>query len=171
MGYMPFKWTETVGDDERDFQIYLKSTETPKITQDTLAGLIRPSILSLKAQDPRKYLQDADSITNSGTAINEGTAKTPCIITITASGTTSTSLTITNSTTGESIVVQVALTTGQVLVIDTRLHSVKLNGTERRDYISTDSDWMLLSPGNNVITVTNGSNCSVITSWRSAWPL
>jgi len=171
MGYMPFKWTELVGSTSRNFQIYLKSVETPKVTQDVLAGLIRPSILQLKAQDPRKYLQIASNLANAGTANNAGTCKTPCIITITASGTTATNLTITNSTTGESIVVTTALTVGQVLVIDTRLHSVKLDGVERRDYIDPTSDWLMINPGNNTIALSNNSNCGIVTSWRSAWPL
>lgn len=171
MGYMPFKWTELVGTTSRDFQIYLKSVETPKITQDAFAGLIRPSILQLKAQDPRKYLQIESSLTGGGIVTNDGTCDTPCIITITASGATSTSLTITNSTTGEVMVITTALSAGQVLEIDTRLHSVKLDGVERRDYLSPTSDWLMIDPGANTIALTNNTNCIIVTSWRSAWPL
>lgn len=170
-GYMPMKWTETVGSTSRDFMTFLKSTETPKVNMDPMAGTVRTSQLNLKAQDPRKYLQASVTVTNSGTATNAGTFTAPVEITITTTGTTSTSLTITNTTRTEAIVVSTALTLGQSLVIDTRLHSVKLNGVEHREYLSAASKWMLLSPGNNVITVANGTNCSVATKFYSAWPL
>lgn len=171
-GYHPLKWTEVVGSTSRDFMIYLKSMESPKIQTDSLAGLIRGATLHLKARDPRKYLQTQSSLTGAGTATNAGTYPTPVEITITASGATSTSLTITNSTTSESIVVGTALSAGQVLVIDTYLHSVKLNGTERRDYITAASKWMKLNPGANTITVANTSNItSIVEKWYSAWPI
>lgn len=170
-GFHPLKWTEFVGSTSRAFQVYLKSIEIPKVAIDKMAGLIRPSILQLKAQDPRKYLQTSTSLANSGTANNVGTAETPVVITITATGATSTSLTIANSTRSESMVISTALANNDVLVIDTRLHSVKLNGAERRDYLSSASKWMLLSPGNNTIAVSNGTNCSVATVFFPAWPL
>ena len=154
-----------------ELMIYLKSMETPKVPMDSLAGLIRPSILKLKAQDPRKYLQTQSSLTNAGTANNAGTYPTPVEITISATGATSTSLTITNSTRNESIYVTTALSNGDSLVIDTRLHSVKLNGTERRDYLGNNSKWMLLDPGNNTISLSNNSNCTITTKWYSAWSL
>jgi hypothetical protein len=170
-GYHPFKWTETVGSTSREFMIYLKSMETPKVYTDSLAGLIRGAKLTLKARDPRKYLQAQSSLTSSGTATNAGTYPTPIEITITASGPTSTSLTITNSTTGKSIVVSTALAGGEALVIDTYLHSVKLAGVERRDYISAASQWIQLNPGANVFSITNSANTTIVTRWYSAWPL
>jgi hypothetical protein len=170
-GYHPLKWTEVVGSTSRDFMIYLKSMESPKIQTDSLAGLIRGATLHLKARDPRKYLQTQTTLTGAGTATNVGTYPTPVEITITASGATSTSLQITNSTTSESIYVTTALSAAQVLVIDTQLHSVKLNGTERRDYVSSATSWMKLNPGANVIALTNNSNCSVVTKFYSAWPI
>lgn len=170
-GYHPFKWTETVDTTVRNFQIFLKSTETPKVAMDNMAGLIRPSILNLKAQDPRKYLQEQITLTGAGTATNAGTTPTPVELTITASGTTSVSLTITNSTRTESMVISTALTVGQVLVIDTRLHSVKLDGVERRDYLSSTSKWIYLNPGANTIALANNTNCTVLTKFYSAWPL
>jgi hypothetical protein len=170
-GFHPLKWTETVGATSRNFMVYLKSMETPKVAMDSMAGLIRKSELMLKAQDPRKYLQTQSSLTGAGTAANAGTYPTPVEITITASGATSTSLQITNSTRTESFYITTALSAGQVLVIDSRLHSVKLDGVERRDYLGSSSKWMQLSPGNNTIAVTNGSNLTFSVKWYSAWPL
>lgn len=170
-GYHPLKWTETVGPTSRDFQIYLKSMETPRVRMDSFAGLIRESELKLKAQDPRKYLQSTSSITGDGTATNAGTYPTPVEITIEASGASSTSLRIQNSTRSESIYVTTALSNGETLVIDTRTHSCKLDGSERRDYLGSDTEWMLLDSGDNTISVTNDSNVSVTTEWRSAWEL
>lgn len=170
-GYHPLKWTEIVGSTERDFMIYLKSMEIPKVQSDSLAGLIRESQLMLKAQDPRKYLQAESTLTNSGTATNAGTFPTPVEITITATGASSTNLRIRNSTREESIYVTTALSSGQSLVVDTRTHSCKLNGTERRDYLGANTEWMQLDSGANTIAVTNGTNVTVTTAWHSAFEL
>jgi hypothetical protein len=170
-GFHPLKWTEVVGGTSRNFMIYLKSMETPKVAMDSMAGLIRKSLLTLKAQDPRKYLQAQSTLTGAGTAVNAGTYPTPVEITITATGATSTSLAITNSTRTETIYITTALSAGQVLVIDTRLHSVKLDGVERRDYLGNTSKWMQLDPGANVIALANNANCSIVLKWYSAWSL
>jgi hypothetical protein len=170
-GYHPLKWTETVGETSRSFMVYLKSMETPRVALDQLAGLVRGSDLTLKAQDPRKYLQAASSLSGAGTATNAGTYPTPVTITITATGTTSTSLQITNSTRSESVYVTTALSGGQALTIDTRKHSCLLGSTERRDYLGNNTKWMQLDPGANTIAVTNGTNATISTSWYSAWPL
>jgi len=170
-GYHPLDWTETVGATSRAFRIYIKSLETPKTGMDSLSGTIRKSILKLKAKDPRKYLQTATTLSGAGTASNAGTYTTPIVITITATGTTSTSLKISNSTTSKDINVTTALTSGEVLVIDTGLHSAKLDGTEKRSMIGSNSTWWFLNPGNNTLAITNGTNATVEFSWRSAWPL
>jgi len=170
-GYHPLKWTETVGSTSRDFMVYLKSLETPKVSQESLAGTIRVSELKMKARDPRRYLQTASTLTGAGTANNAGTYPTPLTITITASGATSTSLQITNSTRSETIYVTTALSSGQVLTLNTRTHSCQLGSTERRDYLGGNTEWMQLDPGNNTLAITNGTNATVGFSWYSAWPL
>ncbi len=170
-GFLPLKWTEDVDGVSRNFQIYLKSMETPQVVQDSIAGLIRRAQLKLKARDPRKYLQSLVTLSGAGVANNVGTYPTPVVITITASGTTSGSLQITNTTTGKSIYVTTPLTTGQVLVIDTFYHSVKLGGVDKRSYVGNNSDWFTLSPGNNTLSIVNGTNAAVGFSFRYAWPL
>ena len=171
MGYHPLDWTETVGSDSRAFRIYAKAEEIPQVSMNNLSGLIRRAVIKLKVMDPRKYLQAESTLTGAGTAANVGTFTTPLTITITASGTTSTSLQITNSTTGKSIYITTALTAGQVLVLDTFAHTAKLNGTDKRSMVGSNSDWWVLNPGNNTLAVSNGSNCTVSFAWRSAWPL
>lgn len=172
-GYHPLDWTETVGANSRDFRIYCKSQEVPKVPMDSLVGLYRESVIKLKVNDPRKYTQAQSTVaTDGGTANNLGTYETPVVITITATGTTSVHLKI--GATGEAggdIYVPVALTSGQVLVIDTRHHSVKLDGVENREYVRDGSTWWNLSPGNNTIIFENESNCTISVAWRSAWPL
>jgi hypothetical protein len=172
-GYHPLKWTETVGSTSRAFQIYLKSQETPIIEQDSLAGLVREGKLKLKAMDPRKYLQSQTTLTGAGDATNAGTYPTPVEITITASGTTSTSLQLINATRvpADAIYVTTALANNDVLVIDTFLHSVKLNGTEKRGMLGNNTEWWTLFPGQNTITYNNGTNMSMVTKFYSAWPL
>lgn len=171
LGYHPLDWTETVGATSRDFRIYVKSVETPQVPTDSYSGLIRKSQVRLKAKDPRKYLQTQSSLTGAGTATNVGTYPTPVEITITASGATSTSLQITNSTTSKSIFVTTAMANNDVLVINTLDHTVKLNGTEKRGMLSGNTDWWTLNAGNNTIAISNGTNATIVTRWRSAWPL
>lgn len=170
-GYHPLDWTESVGGSSFDFRIYAKAQEIPKVQMDSFSGLIRESAISLKVADPRKYTQAESTLSGAGTANNQGTFTTPVTITITASGATSTSLQITNATTGESMYVTTALANNDVLVIDTGIHSVKLNGTEKRSMVGSNSVWWFLRPGNNTITLANNSNCTVSLAWRSAWPL
>lgn len=171
-GYHPLDWTEVVGANSRDFRIYAKSMEIPAIEQDSLAGLIRKAKLKLKVNDPRKYTQAQSTVTtDGGIANNVGTYETPVEITITATGATSIHLQISNGTNGKSIYVPIALANTDVLVIDTRHHSVKLNGVEDRRYVADGSSWWNLEPGNNTIVFENNSNCSISVAWRSAWPL
>jgi len=170
-GYLPFDWTENVGGTSRDFRIWLKSMETPKADTDSTAGLIREVLLRLKARDPRKYLQATQTRTGAGAAVNSGTYTTPITITVTATGTTLTTLTITNSTTNKSIYVTTALTTGQVLVIDTFFHTAKLNGTDTRSMLGSNTEWWTLNPGSNTLAITNDTNATIGFEWRSAWPL
>lgn len=171
LGYHPLDWTETVGSTSRAFRIYAKSQEIPKVAMDTFSGSVRESSIQLKVADPRKYLQTATTLTGAGTANNAGTYTTPVTITVTASGATSTSLTITNSTTSKSIYVTTAMANNDVLVIDTGLHSVKLNGVEKRSMLGSGTEWWFLSPGNNTLAISNSTNTSTVFSWRSAWPL
>lgn len=170
-GYHPLDWTEVVGATSRAFRVYAKAEEVPQVAGDSLSGRIRKAKVRLKIQDPRKYLQTASTLSGAGTAANAGTFDTPVTITITASGTTSTSLQITNSTTSKSIYVTTALTVGQVLVINTSNHSCKLDGTEKRSMLSSSTDWWNLNPGNNTLAISNGTNATISFEWRSAWPL
>lgn len=171
LGYHPLDWTEVVDSTSYNFRIYAKAQEIPKVEMDAYSGLIRKSSVSLKVADPRKYTQSETTLSGAGTAANAGTFTTPVVITITASGATSTSLQITNATTSKSIYVTTALANNDVLVIDTGIHSVKLNGVEKRSMLGSSTTWWLLNPGNNTISLANNSNCTVSTAFRSAWPL
>jgi hypothetical protein len=171
LGYHPMDWTEVVGATSYDFRIFTKAEEIPLASGDPFSGLIRKSVIKLKIADPRKYKQTATTLTGAGVANNAGTVPTPIIITITASGATSTSLQITNSKTSESIYITTALSAGQILILDTGTHSVKLDGIEKRSMIGSNSTWWRLDPGDNTIAITNGANTTVEFSWNSAWTI
>lgn len=172
LGYHPLDWTETVDATSRNFRMYVKTQEIPQVPVDSMSALIRASSIKFKVADPRKYLQATTSLSGAGTATNAGTYTTPVQITVTASGATSTSLTLTNSTTGKSIYVTTALSNNDSLVIDTGLHSVKLNGTEKRSMLGNSSmEWWFLNPGANTLAISNGTNATVSFVWRSAWPI
>lgn len=170
-GYHPFNWTEDVDGVDKDFMIYLKSQEIPKVFSDDLVGLIRPAELKLKAEDPRKYEQLQATRSGAGVATNNGTVPTPAIITITATGTSLTTLQITNSTTGESIYITTALTVGQVLIINTRNHTARIAGVDSRSYIGNATVWFNLDPGANTLAVTNGTNVVVSFAWYHSYSL
>lgn len=170
-GYHPLDWTETVGATARNFRVYAKSLEIPQIAADLLSGTIRKSVVKLKAKDPRKYSQELRSLVGAGTANNQGTTTSPVTITIVASGATSTSLEIKDTTTGKSVFITTALSAGQTLVIDTDTHSAKVDGVETRSVIGSNTTWWFLNPGNNTITINNGTNATVTIEWRDAWPL
>src|SRR3990167_8251092 len=152
-GDLPFSLTENVGESTRKYRTWLKPVEIPKIAIDSLSGQILTTKASLKLRDPRKYTTSLGTLVGSGTATNTGDTPTNVIITIVASGKTSTSLEITNSTTGKTIYVTTALTSGQTLTIDTRLHSAKLGSTESRSYLGSNTTWWSLVPGVNTIPV------------------
>lgn len=171
LGYHPLDWTETIDSTSYNFRIYAKAQETPKVNMDTFSGLIRKSSIALKVADPRKYTQAESTLSGAGTAANAGTFTAPVVITVTASGATSTSLQITNSTTSKSVYVTTALANNDVLVIDTGIHSVKLNGVEKRSMLGSNTTWWMLNPGNNTLAISNGTNATVSFAWRSAWPL
>lgn len=171
LGYHPLTWTEIVGPTTRNFRIFTKTEEVPKVPVDAMSGLIRDSDVKFKLADPRKYLQEQSTLTGNGTATNSGNYTTPVVITITASGATSINLTLANSTTGEFIHVTTALSSGDVLVIDTGLHSVKKNGVETRGMLSGNTQWWFLNPGANVLAATDAENTTIVYSWYSAWAL
>jgi hypothetical protein len=171
-GYHPLDWTETVGATSRDFRIYAKSQETPKVEQDPFAGLFRQSTIKLKVNDPRKYSQATSSVNTDGaSATNAGTYPTPVTITIDATGATSINLSIANATTGKTLYVQEALSNGEQLVINTRHHSAKLDGTEDRSKINPGSTWWELNAGGNTMSFGNATNATITVEWRNAWPL
>lgn len=170
-GYHPFKWSEDVDGVDKDFMIFLKSQEIPKVMSDDLSGIIRPAQLTLKAEDPRKYEQLQATLVGAGTVTNNGTVPTPAIITITASGTSNTALEITNSTTGESIFITTALTVGQVLIINTRNHTARIAGVDKRSYIGNTTEWFDFKPGANTLAISNGENVSISFAWYHAYSL
>lgn len=172
-GYHPFDWTETVGSNSRNFRIWIKSQETPAVEQDSLSGLVRTARLKLKARDPRKYLQGQSSLVGAGGAVNAGTYNAPVEITIAATGATSVNLQLINASysPAKAIYVTTALANNDSLVIDTLLHSVKLNGTERRGLLGSGTEWWTLIPGQNTITFNNGALMTQTLRWYSSWPL
>jgi len=170
-GYLPFTWTETQDATEIDFRMWLKPVETPRIQIDSLSGLIIPTKVTLKARDPRKYSQTQSTRAGAGAAVNNGDYPTNVVITLTATGTTPTTLSINNTTTGKSIYITTALANGEVLTIDTRLHSAKLGSTETRSYIGSSSTWWTLQPGSNTITLTDATNVTASFAWYDAWTI
>jgi len=78
-----------------------------------------------------------------------------------------------NLTSGKSVTCNITLTSLDTLVIDMLNRTITLNGTSnRRNTMTSDSQWWDLAPGNNTIayhanTVSVGSTMAI--AFQSAW--
>jgi len=178
-GFMPLMWDEEIDSPNppRAVQIFAKPLEVLPVLLDSTSGRIRGGVLRLSVEDPRKYSQDLSTMVDSGTATNGGNFRTPMKITIEKIANSPPDVpppspTISNTTTGDSITLATSLAEGDVLVIDTRRQTVELNGVEKRSSISTSSDWIHLSPGDNaLVNSLYDGNYTVTFEWYQCWSL
>jgi len=171
---------------------WLKTNESPtKASYVRLSG--RPEIntvnergktefsIGLRAPDPLKYEWFAgDEFGYRSTTISEGSQATitntgnayaPVILSV--AGPLTGPATIANETTNESITIIEAVASGEILEIDTLEHEVALDGDAvgKRNLIDVLAEWILLAPGDNVITFDDdgGGTPTLTVYYRSAW--
>lgn len=168
---------------------FVRLSGRPEINTVNARGRTEFSI-GLRAPDPLKYEWYAGdelgyrstvipcsntSTPGSGEATinNTGNAYAPVVFSI--EGPIVGPATITNETTNESITIIEAVGSGAILEIDTLEHEVSLDGDAvgKRNLIDVLAEWILLAPGNNVISfVDDGdatSDATLTVYYRSAW--
>lgn len=159
---------------------YVRLSGRPEINTVNPRGRTEFSI-GLRAPDPLKYEWYAGnelgyrstviSEGSSATINNTGNAYAPVVFSIT--GPLTGPATIANETTNESITIIESVASGAVLEIDTLEHEVSLDGDAvgKRNLIDVLAEWILLAPGNNVITFNDdgGASPTLTVYYRSAW--
>lgn len=198
-GYVPVRFTDEDGTLK---QCYAKIAEPPSfgLTND-LNPRRRTFSFTMVAKDPILYGQtlksaslDETTIATSFTIVqgvtfgvpfsivqtgasptvceNEGTYGSPPVITI--NGTTD-SPKIVNQTTSQFLHLDgLALAAGEYVVIDVNAKSITLsNGGDASAYLSSDSEWWVLAPGENEIYLiddtTAALDATATVQWRDCW--
>jgi phage-related protein len=125
----------------------------------------------LVAEDPRKYVNNADQTMVAGTNYtpsNPGNVNTYAIFTINGAFT---SVTFTNSTQSKSVTLVTTRVAGDVTVVDMRQRSVTINGIENSNVVTVGNWWDIPKGGGQTVkyTVTGGPPTSVIMSTKQGW--
>ena len=149
---------------------YALAMGTLDVPTSSATGKSIPFTIDFFLKDPRRYAQTASTVTGTGTAANKGDYRTYPIITITATGAGSASYSVANTTAGITMALTLSgLVNNDVVVVDMDKQTVTKNGVSASSLISGTPGWFYIAPGNNTITVTNGTNVTTSTSLRSAW--
>ena len=113
--------------------------------------------LTVRADDPRKYDATLDTLTTSGSAVNDGDIATYPTFTLTSAG----AVTLSNGS--QSVVALSSLPSGTV--IDFYRMTVTNGATDYFGNMSVYSEFFGLAPGANAVTSTVAGTWA----WRSAW--
>lgn len=169
----------------------------PNITTEASSGLTKFQV-TLRAPDPRKYYTTGSTLTipnSSGTLPASGiepyltppiTIPAPTI----AGGTTvpnigdyntypvftitgpANVITLYNTTSNTYIRIVYSFAAGNTLVIDTKARTILQNGTiNRRAYMTNESTWFNIDPGNTtkIVFVDNSGSATCSVSYNAAW--
>lgn len=149
---------------------YALAVGTLDAATSSATGKSIPFTIDFFLKDPRRYAQTASTVTGTGTASNKGDYRTYPTITITATGAGSATYSVANTTLGQTMTLNLSsLVNTDVVVLDMDKQTIKKNGTDAASLIVGTPAWFYLQPGNNTVTVTNGTNMTTVTSFRSAW--
>lgn len=177
LGNALLKWQSSTGP---AVQIGTRRQQPLRITD----RLPKRFMLALVAAEPRIVAQVLDvasralivntDTTTALTVTNDGNAPSSPAITVRATGTVTAPLRFVNRATGKTLeLAALNLTTNDVLVIDFNARTITLNGTNRYDALSfVASEWWLLEPGDNPISVTvqaGAANGTYEVAWRDSW--
>jgi hypothetical protein len=130
--------------------------------------------LQLLCRDPRRYLQTASTLTGAGTANNtKADYRSWPTLSIAMSGAGSATYTITRASTlaaTEPLVLDLSgRSGGQTVTVDMETGYIKVGGV-LVDLFVSGTFWQV-EPGNNTISITNATNATTTTTWRSAFCL
>jgi len=151
---------------------YVRARVAPEPMVTSWTGWSAMFSLDLLVKDPRRYIQAALSVTGTGTAANTlATTVSWPLVTITASGAGSATYSVANTTLSKTLTLNLSgLVNTNVVVVDMAKAKITKNGVETPSLYVSGNYWPI-QPGNNTITVTNGTNMTTVTSWRVAFVL
>lgn len=129
--------------------------------------------MTLLCRDPRRYLQTTETQAGAGTAENPRADYISYpTITITMSGAGSATYQLANTTVGGTLWLNLsALIAADVVVVDMDTQLVTINGTASNGIVLAATTFWHMKPGNNTLTITNGTNATTSTEWRPAFVL
>lgn len=151
---------------------YARARTVPEPMVSVFGGWSAFFSIDLFVRDPRRYVQTASTVTGTGTAANTvaDTVSWPTV-TITATGAGSATYSVANTTLGKTLTLNLSgLVNGNTVTVDMARAKVSKNGVETPSLFVSGNYWPI-QPGNNTITVTNGTNVTTVTSWRPAFSL
>lgn len=149
----------------------VKTYTPPVISEYTgLASFFR---IEFEIKDPRRYFATQQTQNGAGT-INNSLAdyRSWPVITITMSGAGSATYTIQNANTYSTDALVLDLSTminGSVVSIDMGAHTAKKNGVLTPSIVVSGTWWDVEPLSSNVITITNGTNATTVTTWYRAF--
>lgn len=151
-------------------RFYVRAEDGVEPPLNLKQGLAVPFRIVLLAADPRRYLQSTESLVDAGVADN-GKANywSWPTVSIAMSGAGSATFEVGNTNADASLVLDLSgRSNGDSVVVDMESHTIEVNGVDTPSlYVS--GDFWTMEPGSNSITVTNGTNATVTTTWRPAF--
>jgi hypothetical protein len=177
-GFLPLDFSTPTADTTNfatglvDSRYYARERRLTIPTVSEYTGFSAFFHLDLLIRDPRRYRQTASTSAGGDDITNIGDYRSWPTITITATGAGSATYTYQNvSTIGgtKSIVLTLAsLINNDVVVIDMDAQTITKNGNNAPSLFVSGS-YFEIEPGSNVITLTNTTNVTTSTSYRTAW--
>ena len=136
------------------------------------SGLSQFFRVELEAIDPRRYLQTTDHLDGAGAADNTlADFRSFPTISITMSGAGANNFRIQRAASGvttQGLDLDLTLETTGTIVVDMATRSIsKVDQDKTGLYVS--GDWWSIEPASNTITISNGTNATVVTTWRRAF--
>lgn len=151
---------------------YARPRGPVELLDSTYTGYSKLFSIAFLLKDPRRYLQSQSSLVGSGTADNaKADYRSAPTVSIAATGAGSATFSIARAHTlgTKTLTLNLSsLVNTDAVTVDMETLSIKKNGVAAQSlYVS--GDYWDMEPGSNTITVTNGTNVTVTTTWRSAF--
>lgn len=152
---------------------YARPRYAVELLDSSYTGFAKLFSIQMLMKDPRRYLQSESSAVGSTTADNtKADYRSYPTVTIAATGAGSSTFSIARACTGfttKTLTLNLSgLSSGNTVTVDMGSMRIKKNGTDAQS-LFVSGDYWEMEPGSNTITVTNGTNVTVTTTWRSAF--
>ncbi len=172
-GYLPFQWTDVVGADTFNLQVYAKPVEIPKFVRNEKgSGTIVE--ITCKIKEPKKVSQSTKTVTltnAAATGTNDNDGDMPAYPVITITGPTAANPKVLYSQTGEYIQLDTTIASGHVVTIDCKKATITDNGTNIYSYKNAGSTFFDLKSGAVTLIGSNLSTGNIAVVYRDSWTL